>query len=178
LVPQEYPRAAFLREHSDLLDPCLQPIYNNKGIDVRADATWALPGFYVLGYDEQRYRSLDTMDDLMHLRSFFIIKKLREGMREKLNINFLQLLYEEKKQLKSLNMHYWLMPTEDRNTKETHSLYDLNVRKYLKRFDFKKEKRTILEYNFKMKEYLSAINLTDQDNKLIELLANYERIEK
>lgn len=165
LVPYDYPRCDFFMEYSDLLDECLQPIYNNRGIYVRQDASFAVPGLYILSYSKQ-YSSFDKLDDILHFRTFYIIKQIRRGMRECLGINYIHMYYEEKKE-KSCNVHYWLLPIYQ---KDTPIIFNLELTKYLKSFNYKTERKKIVDFNNKMKKYLADIELKNFDDKIIERL--------
>lgn len=161
LVPMDYPRCDFFMEHSDLLDDSLQPIYANNGIFVRQDASFAVPGLYIISYDKQ-YSAFDYVDDLLFLRTFFIIKKIREGMREKLGIDYIHMYYEEKKE-KSCNVHYWLMPIYQ---PDTPIIFKIKIMDYLRSFDFAEEKKRINEYNAKMKAFFEEIKLRELDDQI------------
>jgi len=164
LVPYDMPRCEFFSRYSVLLDETMQPIYEKDGILVRQDASFALPGFYVLSYTKY-FNSFDKLDDIIYMRSFFLIKKIRYGMRDRLNIPFIHMYYEEKTE-KSCNVHYWLMPILTDNSQHTPIIYDIEIKKYLSRFSFQNEKKSILLYNNVMKDYIKEINLNQQDDDL------------
>jgi len=161
VIPYDMPRSQFVDQHGDLLDECLTPIYQNGGIIVRQDASYPLPGFYILSF-KKHFPSFDKVDDLTHLRSFLIIRYLRQGMRDVLKIPYIHFHYEEKP-AKSCNVHYWLMPVQEQNG-NTPIIYDLDIRHYLNQFKFQENKKNIRFYNKKMKEFVESIDLMKIDN--------------
>ncbi len=162
LVPFDYPRCDFFKEYFHLLDKCLKPIYSNKGIFVRQDASFPVPGLYIVSYDEQ-FSAFDFIDDNTYMRTSLVIKKIREGMRSCLGINYIHMHYEEKKE-KSCNVHYWLMPIDQ---VETPIIFKLNIMDYLRGFSFAKEREKILEYNEKMEQFLQKIDLIGSDDRIV-----------
>lgn len=153
VAPKDMPRSKFIEVNEALLDECLRPIYKNCGICVKQDASFALPGFYIVSPLEH-YRSLDEIDQVMYLRLFFIIREIRKGMRETLAIQRVHIYYEEKMS-KSSNVHYWILPIEEPDiqqralsiTTATRSslIYDLQVRNYLNQFMYSEQKGKILK---------------------------------
>lgn len=109
VATEDMPRNQFIEEYEDSLDACLKPIYKFNGICVKQDASYALPGFYIIS-PTNHYRSIDEIDEITHLRLFFILREIRKAMREVLQIEHIHLYYEEKKS-KSCNVHYWYMFT-------------------------------------------------------------------
>ncbi len=162
LVPRDYPRCDFFMEYADLLDDSLQPIYANNGIFVRQDASFAVPGLYIISYDKQ-YSAFDYVDDVLLLRTFFIIKKIREGMRTRLGINYIHMYYEEKIE-KSCNVHYWLMPLYQ---PDTPIIFKIKIMEYLRSFDFAEERERINKYNRIMMDYFEEINLKKMDDQIL-----------
>jgi hypothetical protein len=175
IVPYDMPRSEFIMKYSSLLDECLEPIYQKNGIVISQDASYPLPGFYILSY-ENHFKAIDYLDDITHLRTFFLLKRIREGMRKRLGIEYIHMYHEEKSE-KSCNVHYWLMPVQDRDTFKTPIIYDLDIRSYLERFEFSKERETILKYNSLMKKYISEIDLSGQDESLSKKMTCVEKYE-
>lgn len=165
VIPYDMPRSQFIEQYGNFLDECLAPIYQNSGITVMQDASYPLPGFYILSFKEH-FSSFDKIDDLTHLRSFLIIRYLRQGMRDALEIPYIHFHYEEKP-AKSCNVHYWLMPVQEKNG-TTPIIYDLDLRSYLDQFKFQDNKEKIKYYNKKMKEFIARINLINIDNSFVE----------
>lgn len=165
VIPYDMPRSHFVEKYAHLLDECLVPIYQNNGITVRQDASYPLPGFYILSFSTH-FTSFDLIDELTHLRSFLLIRHLRKGMREKLHIPYIHFHYEEKP-AKSCNVHYWLMPVTDEG-EGIKIIYDLDIRSYLEQFRFQNNRKKILENNQLMREYIESINLLQLDNDFFE----------
>lgn len=171
VVPKDFPRSEFFNKYSHLLDERLQPIYENDGIAVRQDSTFALPGFYILGYNKQ-FSSFDEIPDLLQLRTSYLLKNVRKGMRETLNTNFIHMYYEEKDKASS-NVHYWLMPSQDSQTGRTPYIFDIDLFNYLSSFEYKKKKLEIGKSNDVMKKYIKNTGLLGRDNQLID---NYKHL--
>ncbi len=158
IVPKSYPRCNFNNSYKYTIEKSLEPIYQNNGIIICQDNSFALPGFYIISFANQ-FTSMDLLTDNLMSRVSRIIKYLRCGMRERLGINYVNIYYEEKKD-ESCNIHFWVMPkTKNMETK----LYDFNLKKYLESFEFRKNRDKILEFNEKMKKYFIDINLKEQD---------------
>lgn len=168
LVPQNLPRSMFMAEHPDLLDECLHPIYNHDGITVRQDASYALPGFYIVSLDRQ-YRSMDGMGELLHLRVFLVVREIRAGLRHCLGVEHAHLYYEEKPD-ESSNVHYWLMPARTDVAERASVIMRLNLRKYLSQFRFAAERDTIRAYNRAIRAHLHAVDLRGRDALLKHFL--------
>lgn len=168
LVPHDMPRYRFMEEYPEQLDSTLTPIYNNNGICVRQDASYALPGFYVASLTDH-YPALDVMDETTHLRVSLVIHELRKGMRQKLGVEYIHLHYEEKPD-PSCNVHYWVMPVADPETGATTVIMRLNIRDYLARFRFPEQKETICRYNETMFDYFKKVQLARRDDALVRAL--------
>ena len=162
IVPEDMPRNKFMEEQEALFDDCLKHIYKNRGIIVKQDASFALPGFYIVSFLDH-YRSLDEADEVTYLRLFFIMREIRKGMRQKLGIQFTHIYYEERN-VKSHNVHYWIVPIND--IEKHPRLYKFDVKQYLEQFLYSENKDKIIQYNTLMKEYISEINLLERDNEL------------
>ncbi len=161
LVPRDLPRSRFMAEHPDQLDESLHPIYDHDGIVARQDASYALPGFYIVSLDRQ-YRSMDEMGELLHLRVFLILREIRAGLRNRLGVEHAHLYHEEKPD-ESSNVHYWLMPARTDVTEKASVIMRLDLRKYLSQFRFPTERDTICAYNRAMRDYLHAVDLRSRD---------------
>lgn len=172
VVSKKLPRCDFYKNHLELLEPFLHPIFKNRGIIVAQDNTFSLPGFYILSYDKQ-YNSIDEIPESLSIRTNYLLKEIRKLMREKLGINFVNIYYEEKNS-KSNNVHYWIMPkTQDINC--SLKLYELDMQKYLSGFAYSKNKSKIIKYNEIMKKSLMAEKYYEFDDILFN---KYEKIEK
>ncbi len=167
LVSTYMPRGEFLERHEDLLDERLKPIYQNAGITVRQDSTYPIPGFYIV-HPKTCERSLDEMEEVDHLRTAFIIREIRRGMREVLGIEHIHMYYEEKRR-RAYDIHYWLLPIYNYDIRQ-HHIGQLPLRSYLNSFKFAEEKEKILTFNNRLKSYLADTNLLARDNQLREIL--------
>lgn len=152
LVPYDYPRLQFLNFSEELLDPSLLPIFEDNGIVLRQDASYAVPGFYVIGFRKQ-YRSLDEMPQRKFLKAFAILHRARTIMREVLNIEHIHVYYEEKP-AKSCSAHFWLLPIYEEAGRDVPIIYDINLRSYLETFRFSERRGDILSANAIMREHM------------------------
>ena len=166
IAPYEISRADFMETYPEYVPEQNRPIYENDGIIVRADPKYPCPGFYIFGLNKT-YRAFDLLDDITFLRFCFILKKIKEGMRSELNINYAHLLSNEKSD-PFVNVHFWLVPV---NGITSPDLLDFDVKKYLEEFKPSEEIDKVLYFNKKLKDYISKINLVEQDNNLKEKLS-------
>ena len=143
-----------------------KPIYENNGIIVRADPKYPCPGFYILSLSKT-YRAFDLLDDVTFLRFTFILKKLKEAMRNELGLNYAHLLSNEKSD-PFVNVHFWLVPV---NGTTSPDLLDFDVKEYLSSFTPKNEVDKILLYNEKLRNYFKQIDLVGLDDELTKKLS-------
>jgi diadenosine tetraphosphate (Ap4A) HIT family hydrolase len=167
LVPAELPRAQFMQRHPDLLDAALAPIYEHHGICVRQDASYALPGFYIVSLT-RHFRSFDEFDGVTNQRFFLIARDVRRGMR-KLGVENANIYCEEKPD-PSCNVHLWLLPVHGDGSKNSTAITRLNVKDYLSRFRLSDQRDTILDYNSRMRDYLRETELVRRDDELSRAL--------
>ena len=165
IASSDMSRADFMELYPEYVPFQNQPIYENNGIIVRADPKYPCPGFYIFALNKT-YRAFDLLDDVTFLRFSFILKKIKEGMRSELNINYAHLLSNEKSD-PFVNVHFWLVPI---NGITSPDLLDFDVKEYLESFKPENEVMKILNYNEKLKEYIESIDLVKQDNELTRKL--------
>lgn len=156
IAPEHVSRGEFLENNEHLLDDCILPIFKQANICVRQDPSFPIPGFYIIS-PAGHYKALDRMEEDLNSLLFFVLYHIRKGMREELNIQFINIYYEEKPR-RSCNVHIILLPIL---LDPYPRLYDLDLNAYLGtyEFSFRKNRETILEYNKKMKNYIENINL-------------------
>lgn len=165
LVSEDLSRADFMEQYPECIPEQNIPVYNNKGIILRADPKFPCPGFYILSLNKT-YKAFDLLDDITFLRFAFILKKTKEGMRKALGIDYAHLLSNEKSD-PYVNVHFWLVPV---NGITSPDLMDFDVKAYLNSFLPRENIIKILEYNKKLKNYFESIKLVEQDNNLLKLL--------
>ena len=170
IVPQELPRGQFLEQNEDLLDECLRSIYKNKGICVRQDSSYPIPGFFIVSTTDH-FNSIDHLDKILNLRVFFIIHAIRKGMRDVLGLNYVNIIYQEKMHISS-DVHYWLLPMHSITPDQR--ILNIDLQKYLDSFNFYEEKDLILKYNSSLRIFLDKINFLEQDNTLLEKLSYFK----
>jgi len=161
------PRIEFVTEHEDRLDDTLRPIYRSPVVMVRQDASYALPGFYVVS-PTSHFRALDELDELSHLRLQLVIRHVRAAMRKVLGVREIHLHYEEKPDL-STNVHYWLVPMRYDVAVPGDVLARLDIKTYLSQFRFAEERANILSANERMRDWLAGGPLLRLEQELAEL---------
>jgi len=171
IAPENISRADFMEEYPEYIPEQNCPVYENNGIIVRADPQYPCPGFYIFGLNKT-YKAFDLLDDITFLRFSFILKKIKEGMRKELGLNYAHLLSNEKSD-PFVNVHFWLVPVEGTVSPD---LLDFDVKEYLSSFKPKEQIETILIYNNKLREYLERIDLIRQDNELTAKLIGKETL--
>lgn len=169
IAPEKISRADFMEQYPEYIPEQNRPVYENNGIIVRADPKYPCPGFYILGLNKT-YKAFDLLDDITFLRFSLILKKIKEGMRKELGLNYAHLLSNEKSD-PFVNVHFWLVPVEGTVSPD---LLDFDVKEYLSSFKPEEQIETILLYNNKLRKYLERIDLMGQDNKLTAKLVGKE----
>lgn len=172
IVDKDYPRCDFYKEHLELIDEVLYPIYKNRGIVVAQDNTFPIPGFYIISYDKQ-YKNITEIPESLLIRTSNIIKIIRKIMIDKLKIKFVNIYYEEKATA-STNVYYWIMPKCEK-IDLTEKLYETNIKEYLNSFDFNKTRKEILKYNNIMRKELIKINYKKFDDELYNKIEHREK---
>jgi diadenosine tetraphosphate (Ap4A) HIT family hydrolase len=164
LVPEHTPRIDFFIAHEDLLDESLQPIYVSENVIVRQDASYALPGFYIVS-PTRHFRAIDEMSEKIHLAAQLVVYRVRSAMRSVLGVREIHLHYEEKPD-PSTNVHYWLMPMRYGLATPGTAIARLNIKSYLRQFTFAEERENILCANQLMREHLAKSSLTEAERQL------------
>ena len=152
LVPADTPRNEFIEQNEHLLDEVLKPIYKGNGICIRQDASYAVPGFYIV-YPAVQYRSFDLMSQSEYLHMFNLVHHLRTAMRRVLGLEYVHLYYEEKSK-KSCNVHIWVLPIHD--IAKNPRIYEFNLLAYLELFKLSQTRAQILDYNASLRDYFNS----------------------
>ena len=171
-VPNDMTRGEFCKEHSNKIENDLfKPIYENKGIKITPDMSYAVPGFYVISYTGYIHHNDEASDNLM-IRTALIIKYLRKALRECLGIECCNLYSDEKKK-RSNSLHFWFVPKYEKFLKNglDHKLMDMNLNEYLKNFKYSEYKELILEANKKIEEYFIKNNIKEKDDNIYNLVS-------
>lgn len=153
LVPYETVRAEFMETIPDL-DECHEPVFRHRGLTVRQDASYALPGLFIVSF-EAHYPALDDVGEITTILSAMLIRDVRLGMRHALGIEHIHLLYEEKAE-ESCQVHYWMVPVPSRRGDSSTGLTRLNLRQYLSSFRFQDQRDTILDHNARLRAFLET----------------------
>jgi hypothetical protein len=155
LVKYNYPRNKFFIDYGHLLDEILSPVFDDGEIVIRQDASFPLPGFYILSFHRQ-FKNIIEIDKRLYLKAMELLQYTREGMKELLDIEYVHIYYEEKDK-ESCNVHFWVMPVDYR-TRQVHNIFDIDQEQYLKSFDLADERYKIFKYNKMMRKYYKEIS--------------------
>ena len=158
IVPKDMPRCIFIEKNRNVLDEILLPIYIDDDICISQDASYPLPGFYIISL-RKHFKNIMELDFAVYNKMNFWIYEMRKAMKKVLNIDFVNIYYEEKTS-NSANVHYWLMPVVIKNN-VVPKLHDLYLREYLESFKLSDNKEIIKNYNERLKKYI-------EDNKISE----------
>lgn len=170
LIPISFPRKDFMIKYSNLIDNKLfAPIYDNKGILIATDTSFAVPGFYVLSYKDYINRCDNISDNLM-MRTGILIKNLRKGMKEILNFECCALFSEEKKN-GATPLHYWILPKYAELLEKgiDQKFWTEDINKYLRSFKYSEYRDKMIECNEKMRQYFEDIDLKTKDNEIFNM---------
>lgn len=165
VVPKELPRCLFMEKYREKLDEILQPIYIDEDICISQDASYALPGFYIVSF-RKHYININDLDMRMFIKLSCWTKEIRSAMKIALNIDYVNIYYEEKT-AKSANVHYWLMPIETING-EVPKLHFFPLKMYLEKFSLKDNYRKIKKYNNIMRKYIEDKNIKEKIENIIK----------
>ena len=167
IVSNDLPRCIFMEKYRDKLDKILSPIYIDKDICISQDASYALPGFYIISL-RNHYRNITEINYRLFEKINFWVYEIRNAMKDVLKIEYVNVYYEEKSS-KSANVHYWLMPVI---TKENVApqLHHLCLRDYLEQFKLSENKKQIENYNKKMKKYITENKISEKFVRMVTQL--------
>lgn len=163
LVPDDVPRIEFMESFTGF-DECLAPVYRHGGVTVRQDASYALPGFYVVAFD-RHVRALDQVEPADSAVAAIVTREVRRGMREALGIEHIHLYYEEKA-ASSTHVHYWLVPVPSRVGDKSTVITRIDIKPYLKQFRFQEQRDTILRYNTRLDEHLTRAGTATRADRI------------
>lgn len=164
VVQKELPRCLFMENHRKELDEILQPIYMDEDICISQDASYALPGFYIVSF-RKHYTNINDLDMQMFMKLSCWTKEIRNAMKNALNLEYVNIYYEEKTS-KSANVHYWLMPVETING-EVPKLHFFPIKTYLENFSLKDNYEKIKKYNNIMRKYIEDKNIREKIEKVL-----------
>lgn len=162
IVSEDLPRCIFIEKYRKKLDKIFLPIYMDEDICISQDASYALPGFYIISL-RKHYRNITELDFELFKKINFWVYEMRKAMKEILNIEYVNIYYEEKTS-KSANVHYWLMPvkTKEKIAPKLHYLY---LKEYLEQFNLVENRKIIEKYNAKMRKYIKENKISEKLKK-------------
>lgn len=164
VVSKDLPRCLFMEKHREELDEILLPIYIDEDICISQDASYALPGFYIISF-RKHYKNITEITPELYLKINYWVYQIRLAMKELLKIRYANIYYEEKSS-NSANVHYWVMPIVDEI--DVPKLHYINLKDYLEKFKLEENREKIKEYNKLMKKYIDDMKISDKVNIMIE----------
>lgn len=164
VVPKDLPRCLFMEKHRNELDEILLPIYEDDDICISQDASYALPGFYIISF-RKHYKSITEITPKLYLKMNYWVYRIRLAMKELLKINYANVYYEEKSS-GSANVHYWVMPIIDEI--DAPKLHYIKLKDYLEKFKLEENREKIIKYNKLMKKYINDMKVGDKVDLMLK----------
>lgn len=155
-VPVDTCRGCLMNERETTLPELLSPIFDDGCVTVRQDAEWAVPGFMVVGV-RPHTGALDQMSVDVAERLARITRRVRQGMRDALGLQTVQMYQEEK--LRRAHYHLWMLPLWP-EVVATHEInpriYESNIARYLSLFSMATHGDQVRGCVREMREYLDS----------------------
>lgn len=173
LAPVSLSRNDFFEQYPEYYEKeVLAPIYQNNGITISPDMSYAIPGFYVLTIDDYLTHCY-KIPDIYIMRASILIKETRKALKEALDIECCMIITDENRRI-SNPMHYCIIPKYEQFLEKgiRHQLIEMNLLDYYSNFKYSKNKPKIIETNKKMKEYFEKNKIKDKDNEIHNLISN------
>lgn len=166
IVDDFYSRWDFYDEHAELIAKEFYPVYKNRDILVAQSNIYAVPALYIISYAKQ-YNNIAELPNSLIIRTNTLIKYIRKIMLEQLNIDYVDIYYEESH---LSNFNILIIPNY-----EGKKINDVSIEKRFKDFNIAKTRKKIIDINNKIRKELAKINYKKIDD---ELYNKYENIEK
>lgn len=157
LAPEYMSRSEFMIQYKHILDPCLNPIFEDDDIVITQDARYALPGFYIIA-TKTIQRTIAQLKFDVYKKCVFYQQTIANILEDK--YDFKSHLYYEEHYKKPASTHLWVLPLHEeviKNNKLKISIESLDVWKYLDVIPFSESRDKILEINNYMREKLKEI---------------------
>lgn len=167
VLPEDYARCRFLERYASDMDEIFEPVYENRGVVVRQDTSYALPGFYIVSCSEH-FRSFDEVPAVLSMRVAMVVREVRRLMRDLLGIEHIH-LHSEEKPNRSTNVHFWLLPVQEFFTTV---VVTNDVRERLASLRLSEQRPTILKYNELLRAAFVEANLTSIDDRIDRALSD------
>lgn len=167
LVDDNVKRCEFKEQYQNILDKTLENIYDNQNIIVNQDCSYAMPGFYIVAYNDKNFSTINELDNKSLFRMIFIIKTIRKALLDLFDIQTVKIYHEEKVNKLSI-VHFWIVPVHNRIMKNPGIRNKMN--EYFNSFKFINERENILLYNEAIKNYFNENHILEKDNILLKKL--------
>ncbi len=144
-------RGDFMRKYQDQLAECLQPVFRTDTVQVRQDAMYAVPGFFIVSPIDEYAGLRSTPEDVLS-ECLLYSELVRKKMAAHPAVKNVQIYYNENF-LKPTSTHFWVLPlfTDSRLSITQEGFWD-----YVCSFEYSKSKEEI----FYWIDYLKKGGLT------------------
>ena len=149
-------RGCFMHSHESELSHLLSPLVQTESVEVRQDAEWPIPGFYIVSLRKH----IGTIADVsapVAAELWRWVYVVRLGMKEVLGIDRAQIYSEEK--IVAPHFHVWLLPLWPNVSASSGiypKIYEANVKDYIDLFRFESEAQRIENCNSLLRGFLKA----------------------
>lgn len=157
VAPQYMSRSEFMTKYKHVLDPCLNPIFEDGDIVITQDARYALPGFYIIA-TKTIQRTIAHLKLNVYQKCIFYQQAIASILESSFGLKCH--LYYEEHYKKPASTHLWVLPLHEEamtNNKLKVSIESLDVWKYLDTISFSESREKILKINNYMREKLKEI---------------------
>lgn len=131
-------RGVFLHKYQECLADCLQPVFITEYIQVRQDAQYAVPGFFIVSPVNEYIGLLDTPDEII-CECLVWAERIREKLLKHSDIKAVYVFYDEN-YTKPTSTHFWVLPIFSDNLC---SITRSDIWEYIKSFVYSESKENI-----------------------------------
>ena len=146
-------RGEFMELRKNELEDFLTPIYIDKYIQVRQDAKYAIPGFFIISPIDE-YWSLAELPRELYEKCNYMSFKIRKILSDLPEVEEVYLYYDEHYK-KPSSAHFWVLPIfRERKTKNP-KIATCDIWKYMDEFQYIEQKEIIKKYVTYLKNKLN-----------------------
>lgn len=140
-------RGMFMKKYQDQLSACLQPVFKNESIQVRQDAQYAVPGFFIVS-PVLEYAGLGSTPDNILYECLVYAYKIRNKMLLHHEVKDVYIYYDENYS-KPTSTHFWVLPIY---THDLPSITKTDIWRYIRSFEYSVTKDKIMYWIDYLKE--------------------------
>lgn len=138
-------RGEFLDKYREFLDPCLSIIYEDDLIEVRQDAFYPVPGFYIVSYKKRNKKRICDLSYDEYEHGMSVAGTIKNILFKSFSIQETFIYYEEHL-LKPSSVHIWVLPIHSL-LRSRPAILSEDIWQYLDSFRFSDNKARIIEMN-------------------------------